>query len=114
MGQFQRVNGPTDPRAAVRAGAERGVYLGLEHLLGVAKARVPHDEKTLRDSGATAQDGTQGVVAFDTPYAVRQHEEMDWYHPRGGQAKYLESAMGDERTAIAQLAAQAIRKQMGG
>lgn len=31
-------------------------------------------------------------VSFNTPYARRQHEEMDWYHPLGGGPKYLENA----------------------
>lgn len=31
-----------------------------------------------------------GAVGYDSPYAVRQHEELGFSHPRGGQAKYLE------------------------
>lgn len=29
-------------------------------------------------------------VSFNEVYAARQHEELDWNHPLGGQAKYLE------------------------
>lgn len=33
------------------------------------------------------------VVGYDTPYAVRVHEDLQMPHPRGGQAKYLEEPM---------------------
>jgi hypothetical protein len=33
------------------------------------------------------------VCTVDQPYAQRQHEELEWSHPRGGQAKYLESPL---------------------
>lgn len=115
MGQFERVSGPAmDPRAAVHQGGEEGVTLALEHLLGAARAAAPKDEHTLERSGATAQRGLEGVVAFDTPYAKRQHEELDWHHPRGGQAKYLEQPMGTESPTMRALIAQAIRRKMGG
>lgn len=32
-------------------------------------------------------------VTVDQPYAQRQHEELEWNHPRGGQAKYLEGPL---------------------
>lgn len=31
-----------------------------------------------------------GQVEVDQIYAHRQHEELTWHHPEGGQAKYLE------------------------
>jgi hypothetical protein len=32
----------------------------------------------------------EGTVSFGTPYAHYQHEGMEFHHPQGGQAKYLE------------------------
>lgn len=29
-------------------------------------------------------------VGYSLPYALRQHEDMSYNHPKGGQAKYLE------------------------
>ena len=31
-------------------------------------------------------------VAFTAVYAAAQHENIDWNHPQGGQAKYLQAA----------------------
>ena len=30
------------------------------------------------------------MVSYSLPYAMRQHEELSYRHPQGGQAKYLE------------------------
>lgn len=115
MGVFDRIGKPNqDPRHTVREGGTTGVYLAAEHLVGVARALVPKDEGTLERSGAAATDGLQGVVSFDTPYAVIQHEALDFHHPRGGQAKYLEQPMGTERDTIKAIIAQAIRKRLEG
>lgn len=40
----------------------------------------------------------EAVVSFNTIYALRQHEELEWDHPLDGQAKYLESVI-QERAA---------------
>lgn len=31
-----------------------------------------------------------GAVSYGLPYALRQHEELGYEHPKGGEAKYLE------------------------
>jgi len=36
-------------------------------------------------------DAVVGEVGFNTPYALTQHERLDFNHPKGGKAKYLES-----------------------
>jgi hypothetical protein len=35
-------------------------------------------------------DAVVGEVGFNTPYALTQHERLDFNHPKGGKAKYLE------------------------
>jgi len=35
-------------------------------------------------------DAVVGEVGFNTPYALVQHERLDFHHPKGGKAKYLE------------------------
>lgn len=37
----------------------------------------------------------QGTVTVDQRYALIQHEELSYRHPRGGQAKYLEAPLFD-------------------
>jgi hypothetical protein len=36
-----------------------------------------------------------GVLTVDQRYAQAVHEHLEWHHPRGGQAKYLEKPLMD-------------------
>jgi len=41
-------------------------------------------------------DNPMATIGFGVPYAARQHEELEYDHPRGGQAKYLEQPMKEQ------------------
>lgn len=99
-----------DERA--RAGAERGVALAVEHLLGAARQRVPIEEGTLERSGVASTEGLTGAVSFDTVYAVRQHEELTWRHDPGRTAKYLENPANEERDQMLDLIAAQVRRAL--
>ncbi|WP_284291185.1 hypothetical protein [Luteimicrobium album] len=98
---------------ALRAAIERGLGVAAEHVLTVSNARVPHEEGTLERSGATSQNGTTVAISYDTPYAVRQHEDLSLRHDEGRQAKYLESALNDEARTVGDIVAQAAREALG-
>ncbi len=76
---------------------KKGTWAACDHLLTVSKQQVPLDQGPLKNSGAVdvADDGSQGTVSYDTPYAVRQHEELSYRHQRGRKAKYLEDPCND-------------------
>ena len=45
-----------------------------------------------------------GSVGYNLPYALRQHEELGYNHPMGGQAKYLEAPLNAlEKAFIARM-----------
>jgi hypothetical protein len=100
----------------IAARAERAAGLVVEHVLGGAVEIVPIEEGTLGRSGqiSTETQGQTGVgaVSFNTSYAVRQHEELDYHHDQGRSAKYLEqpllNAVGDGTAA--DIAATEMRK----
>ncbi|MGW0550562.1 hypothetical protein [Streptomyces altiplanensis] len=94
--------------------ASEGLQRALEHTLGEAKKLVPLEEGTLERSGQVNVDGLNGNITFDTVYAVRQHEEMDWKHLPGRQAKYLEQPMNTERTVMLELMAVGLRRWLRG
>jgi hypothetical protein len=98
--------------AAIRAGALRGVRLGAEHLLQVARSRVPIEEGTLERSGVVSVDESAitAAVSFDSPYAVRQHEELDYRHDAGREAKYLEKPLHEENGVITGIIAAEVRR----
>jgi hypothetical protein len=94
--------------------AEEGLRKGLEHVLERARAIVPLREGPLERSGRVVQDGLEGAVTFDTVYARRQHEELDWKHLPGRTAKYLEKPMNSERQVVLELMAVGLRRWLRG
>lgn len=98
--------------AAIRAATVRGLGLWAENLLTESNALVPLDEATLQRSGVASVDDDEltAAVSYDTPYAVRQHEDMTLRHPGGRQAKYLEQPFIETRALAAKIIANQIRK----
>lgn len=85
-----------DPvKRAQRLAVIRAVTNIGEDLLGKAQRDAPIEEGTLRGSGDVDieldANAVWATVSFNTVYAARQHEELDWVHPKGGKAKYLEA-----------------------
>lgn len=81
-----------------------------EHLLAEANKKVPIDEGTLERSGKASVNaaGTEATVSYNVPYAAYQHEDLTLRHKNGRQAKFLESAMNEEQSTIAELIADRI------
>lgn len=95
---------------SIEEGAADGVRLSVEHLLTQANLHVPHDEGTLERSGEASTEGLKGAVSYDTPYAVRQHEDMTLHHGGKGQAKWLETTMAEEASTVRDIVDAAIRR----
>ncbi|TGB14420.1 minor capsid protein [Streptomyces sp. MZ04] len=100
--------------ATTRQGAARGLRLAAEHVLEVSRRRVPIEEATLERSGTATVDETAltAAVSYDTPYAVRQHEEMTYRHDVGRTAKYLEVPMTEEADAVTAIIAAQVRRSL--
>jgi hypothetical protein len=101
-------------KKAERAAANRGGKLATEHLLQASRTLVPLEEGTLERSGTASWDDSEmrGAVSYDTPYAVRQHEELKWRHDAGRQAKYLETPMNTEQAVMGEILAAQIRRSL--
>jgi len=54
---------------------------------------------------ALPENITKGSISYNTPYAAAQHEQIHYDHPRGGQAKYLESVLIENEDRILKLIA---------
>lgn len=96
--------------AALEGKADAAAFAMAQHILQVSNAHVPHEEGILEDSGDVSDpDGGSCTVFYDTPYAVRQHEELDWNHDPGRTAKYLENALNSEQDALLKIAQRELR-----
>lgn len=96
-------------------GAERGLRIAGELVLQRARAVTPNDEGTLERSGVVSFDKPSMTVgvSFDTPYAVRQHEDGSLRHQDGRTDKYLERPWRASAAECAQILATQIRKALG-
>jgi len=96
----------------MRGDAAVGLFKAAEHVLRVSNDHVPIEEATLERSGATSVDvaDLRAAISYDTPYAVKQHEDLSLKHDAGRTGKYLENAMNSERGTVRQIIADEIRK----
>ena len=126
-------------RIAEQAGL-KALRTGAEAILTEAIDETPIDTGTLRRSGTVtvgklpdsariyeaAEAGNEMkdafpekigkekavYISFNTPYARRQHEELDYEHPRGGKAKYLEDPFNRNKEKVLKYADKQIRKAL--
>ncbi|TQJ60482.1 minor capsid protein [Arthrobacter sp. SLBN-83] len=103
------LNGQVDE--SLKRAANRGLALAAEHVLGESNKTVPIEEATLERSGTTSTDKSRlrAAVSYDTPYAVKQHEDLTLRHDAGRSAKYLENALNSEVPAVREIIAQTIK-----
>lgn len=115
MPQSFRLRFTAGPAAqALRTGAARGLFLAAEHVLGESNQVVPLDEATLQQSGTASVDppSLTAMVSYDTPYAVVQHERLDYRHAPGRTAKYLENSLNGARQEVAALIVAEVRRAL--
>ncbi|RJO69772.1 hypothetical protein D5S18_28130 [Nocardia panacis] len=98
--------------AVARVGLEEGLFQAAEVLLAQSNALVPIEEGTLQNSGtAEVRDG-KGRVGYNTPYALRQHEDLTLRHPNGRTAKYLEKPLNQFGPQLEAIAGAAITRRL--
>lgn len=86
-----------------------------------SKRRVPVDQGVLRASGFVSPPERRGRTITVTlsyggaadHYAIIQHENLDFHHPNGGQAKFLESVLNESRSTMAARVAARIHFDRG-
>jgi hypothetical protein len=95
----------------IGAASDQAMAENAEHLLGEAIQLAPKDLGDLRGSGDVRPlgDGEYEVGFYGLPYALRQHEELDWHHDEG-QAKYLEQPFAENMDRYVQNVADAVKK----
>lgn len=99
--------------AGFKAGKQQGLRAAAEAVLAESNSRAPIRDGALRGSGSTAVSGDEAAVGYSIIYAARQHEEIGWNHPNGGQAKFLETAVNAKSGEVGQIIAQAVKNALG-
>lgn len=78
--------------------AEEETFNIAADLAGEASRRAPVLTGDLRgDLAAVRKVGnTSYIVGSSLPYAIAQHEHLEYHHPRGGEPKYLERPFNEK------------------
>jgi hypothetical protein len=98
--------------SGIEQAAQDGIEKAAKETLARAKERAPVDTGRLRRSGRVVADDLSATIKFTAPHAFLVHERLDFQHPKGGQAKFLESAALE--VDVGQIVAAAVRAQLGG
>lgn len=106
-------------RGPVREGTLRGSGIAklndkqTAHTQATAtQARIIKDFKAGEISLQRMVNELIGEVAFNVPYATIQHERVEYEHPRGGEAKYLEKPLKEKANIYTKGLAQAIDRAL--
>jgi hypothetical protein len=89
--------------ARVEAEKTHACVKGVEFLRPFVVEQTPVDTGHLRSSEEPRPTAEGAELFIPGPYARRQHYELTWNHPRGGNALYLElpwMAHGQEALAV--------------
>lgn len=96
----------------ITQGTQRGARLAAEHILEKSNERVPIEDLRLMRSGKVTQEGDIAVVSYNTPYALKQHEDRRLKHDAGRSSKYLESAFNSESREVLEIIARELRGEI--
>jgi hypothetical protein len=109
--------------AKVRDHVEDALAAGGQVILDRSQELVPLEGRpdthggTLAESGRVNRTGSDYLpvvsVTYDGPYAIYQHEGMEFHHPTGGSAKFLERAMVEKTDAAIEKMGDEIGKALG-
>lgn len=89
-------------KGATKSALIKSLKNGAEVILDESNKLVPIDEGTLANSGNTSFDEAKltAYVSYDTPYALRVHDDMNLKHKNGRQSRFLSTALKLNRTRI--------------
>jgi len=110
--------------AKVRDHVEDALAAGGQVILDRSNELVPLEGRpdtlggvTLAESGRVNRTGSSYLpvvsVSYDGPYAIYQHEGMEFHHPTGGSAKFLERAMVEQTAEAIDAMGDEIRRALG-
>ncbi len=92
--------------------AQDGLREGGREILANSNRRAPRDDDDLVKSGGVRIDDLTMQVAYTAKHAPYQHERLDFAHPNGGEAKFLESAAAE--VDVERYVADEIGRALGG
>lgn len=109
-----RVAGLAGATEQIRDAARHGLEEAAGFVFEKSQEQVPVEDGDLKATGKVTMQGDKAAISYGGPYAVYQHELLGLKHLHGGNAKFLERPLVDERDREARIIADAIREVTGG
>ena len=102
-------------KAAAKSGSNAGLKEAATKILAESQKLVPVETGALKDSGhINATGDLVATISYSAiPYDIIQHEALEFNHPNGGQAKYLENPFNAYRNEALAIEAKAIKSKLG-
>lgn len=98
----------------MRTEAENTLEIIALDLKGKAQDLAPVDTGDLKGSAFHEVKDLEATIGFKEPYAMRQHEEVGFRHPKGGQAKFLEQPLKENAMMYVNHFTETIKRLIGG
>ena len=88
-------------KGKVKLAADKALLRAGEYILEQSNRTIPHETGHMAGTGrATKLSDLAVAISYDTPYALRQHEDTRLRHASGRRAKWLERTLDEERSAV--------------
>lgn len=100
-----------------RQAAIQALGICASDLQGKSSAQAPIDTGDLRANCSVSplqQEGDQVwvKVGYNLPYAIVQHERLDFRHPKGGKAKFLEDPYKENAAKYERFIKDAVKRAL--
>jgi hypothetical protein len=104
-----------DAEAEIRKAAGDALGDVADAGLEEANRTIPLEEGIMQDSGFTEvdRDALEAQIAYSTPYAQKQHEDVTLHHDPGREDHWLEKTVDRNRQAYADYIATEVRRRLG-
>ncbi|MCM8901324.1 hypothetical protein KVG29_08835 [Caldicoprobacter algeriensis] len=95
----------------------RALYICAADLQGKSANQAPIDTGDLKSNCSISPLKHEGTnfyytVGYDLPYAKLQHERLDFNHPKGGKAKYLEDPFNENKARYDRFVKKAVKQAL--
>ena len=107
-----KINNPI--LSTVDKAAQAGIRAGVQRIRKRSDELFPKLTGEMVKSGFTRVDDLTGQVGYSDWLATLQHENLDYTHEHGGQAKFLEAAADELMPGVVSDVSDRIRKAFGG
>lgn len=99
----------------VKANAGNAMVRIGEDLAAKSAGEAPFASGDLEGDCVASYDGNGRLsVGYSLPYALIQHENLSFSHPRGGKAKFLEDPFNANAARYVEMVGEAVKRGMGG